>query len=163
MPALLSCLVNAIIKHFFFQRWNTHHVWCESLCLFWQNVGEVKANKTNKQVSQQTAPCVHACLCVCFWGEHTHTPIFVNLCIHPPTRHVLCWRCFYNKNYPALLLSIEASISAAIKLDFQRFLLSTILNRLKKELRRCPINQVQCNDSGFCVPEPAFRIWKNPW
>lgn len=62
VPALLSCLVNTIIKHFFFQRWNTHHVWCESLCLFWQNVGEVKANKTNKQVSQQTAPCVCVCM-----------------------------------------------------------------------------------------------------
>lgn len=71
---------------FSFQRWHTHHVCCESLCLFWQNVGEVKANKTNKQVSQQTATCVRTRVYVrllLLFSSDTHT-------------HTLClWTCVF--------------------------------------------------------------------
>lgn len=99
-----------------------------NLCLFWQNVGEVKANKTNKQVSQQTV-----CVCMHLSNNSVHTPVFVNLFIHPPTR-----QCYVGvvsvkkKKDPLHSLSIAASISAAITLDFQWFLLSTVLNRLKR-------------------------------
>lgn len=160
VPALLSCLVNTIIKHFFLPKtWvHTHHVCCESLCLLWQNVGEVKSNKTNKQVfsTNSLLPVRHG------GGRLAHSFGTTHLCLGICIFILLTKRTgldvFLCSNDPVLSASNAASISAAEKLDSQRAQLSNF-EQIIKQLGWCSINHAQCNVLGGHVTE-AGKLWK---